>query len=303
MKKVIFCLAAVLALLSCSKRNADPTAPTISWGANASFAIQEMGDNMDGTITVSCPSGIASLQIKCTEVPDLSKLVLTQWISIQTYKSSLTMDLLTDASLTEKFTQYKIATPIGRSLIKAPSCTIDFKALLDAITKDFALENGTRFTFEIMVSNTSGNVVTKTASFRWTAAATFPENAPSIYWLKPNDDRKLEMNITVPGKVSEFIISFEGPDADPVILKFIETRSLGKSNFIDLVNDTNVEQAFKMQPVIKNAAMVNLSLSGLMLDLGYECGPGSSTDMVITVKDALGKVSSHTITLLLDDAY
>ena len=96
MKRFLFCLTALLAILSCTKHGVDPLAPAIVWEANSSFDVQEMGDNMDGTIVLSAPLGISSLQIKCTKLPDLSRLVLTQWIGIQTYKSSLTMDVTSD---------------------------------------------------------------------------------------------------------------------------------------------------------------------------------------------------------------
>lgn len=299
MKRIIFCLAAALALFSCSKGKAvDPAAPTISWGANSSFALQEMGDNMDGIITVSCTSGIASLQIKCIEMPDLCKLRVSSWISTQAYKSSYTLDLLADPTLAEVFSANNIANPVGRNLIKASSCTLDFKALLDALVKDLALKNGDRFSFGIYVSNTAGTMINKLATFRWTAAATFPDNVPSTYYLRKDDTNKLELSITVPGKVDKLTISFEGEQADEGILAYVRKKSAGKGTVIDLVNDTNLETAFHMQKVEKNAAMATLKLSGLMQDLGYECGPDTVTDMVITVTDALGKMSSHTIALI-----
>lgn len=299
MKKVLFYFVAALALLSCSKKGPDPSAPSIKWESNAGFAVQEMGDDMYGTITVTCPTGIASLQIKATTISnDDCRIIFKKWIGVQTYKSSMTADLIADAAVATLFQEHGIATPVGTALIKAKSCTLNFKALLDALTEDLPLENGARFAFDIMVANTSGQVVTQTASFRWTAAATFPSNAPSIYWLQPDDDRTLQLSITVPGKVSDLTISFEGEQADEGILSFIRKKSASKSTVIDLVNDSNVKQAFHMEPVTKNAAMANLDLSGLMQDLGYECSPNSNTRMVITVKDTLGKVSSHTITLL-----
>lgn len=303
MRKVVICMVAVLALLSCKKHTPDPGAPVITWAANEFFAIQEMGDNMDGKIVISVPSGIGSLQLKCTQAPDLSRVLLSQWIGIQTYKSSLTMDLLSDATLSDAFATHKVATPVGKDLIRATSCTLDMKALLDAITDGLALDNGTRFSFEIIVSNTANVAVSKTATFRWTAAATFPANAPSIYWLRPNDNPKEEWTITVPGKVAECTISFGGSNADERILNYIKNRSASKTAVIDLVNDQNVNAAFRLDPVIKNAAMVTLKLSGLLQDLGYECSSGSSTDMVITIKDTLGKIATHTVTLIpLTDA-
>ena len=263
-----------------------------------------MGDNMDGIITVSCTSGIASLQIKCIEMPDLCKLRVSSWISTQAYKSSYTMDLLADASLAEVFSANNIANPVGRNLIKASSCTLDFKALLDALVKDLALKNGDRFAFGIYASNSSGSQVSKVATFRWTAAATFPADVPSTYYLRPNDanKQKLELTITVPGKVGECTISFQGEQADAQILKYIKTRSASKTAVIDLVNDYNVKDAFGLDPVVKNAAQIKLDLSSLMNQLSYECGPDTITDMVITVTDSLGKVSSHTIALILDTA-
>ena len=303
MKKVLICIAAVLALLSCKKSAPDPGAPVITWAANEFFGIQEMGDNMDGKIVISVPSGIGSLQLKCTQAPDLSRVLLSQWIGIQTYKSSLTMDLLSDATLSDAFAAHKIATPAGKDLIRATSCTLDMKALLDAITEGLALDNGARFSFEISASNTAGVTVNKTAVFRWTAAATFPSNIPSIYWLCPDDNPKQEWTITVPGKVAECTISFGGSNADERILNYIKNRSASKTTVIDLVNDQNVNAAFRLDPVIKNAAMVTLKLSGLLQDLGYECSPRTSTDMVITIKDTLGKIATHTVTLIpLTDA-
>lgn len=301
MKKVIFCFAAALALLSCSKKGPDPSAPTVSWESNADFAVQEMGDSNYGTITVSCTSGIAGLQIKATNITNEDcRIIFKKWIGIQTYKSSMTADLIGDTSLADLFQQRGIATPVGKDLVKAKNCTLNFKALLDALAEGLPLENGARFAFEIIVSNASGLTVTKTASFRWTAAATFPDDVPSIYWLRPDDTNKLEMTIAVPGKVGDLTISFGGEKADAGILAFIKKKSASKSTVIDLVNDKNVEQAFHMAPVAKNAAQVNLDLSDLMQDLGYECSTGSSTDMTVTVTDILGKVSSHTIALMLD---
>ena len=301
MKKVIFCLAAALVLLSCSKKEPDPSAPTISWESNAGFAVQEMGDSNYGTITVSCSSGIAGLKIKATTITNEDcRVIFKKWIGVQTYKSSMTADLISDNSLIELFQEYGIATPVGKDLLKAKSCTLNFKALLDALCKDLPLENGARFAFDIMVSNASGKLVTQSVSFRWTAAATFPSDAPSIYWLRPNDTNKLTLTIDVPGKVGDFTIAFGGEQADAGILAFIMKKSASKSTVIDMVNDANVQQAFHMAPVAKNAAQVTIDLSALMQDLGYEASAGTSTDMTLTVTDVLGKVSSHTIALILD---
>ena len=301
MKKVIFCLAAVLALLSCSKKGPDPSAPTITWASNSDFAVQEMGDSNYGTITVGCSSGIAGLQIKATSITNEDcRIIFKKWIGVQTYKTTMSADLISDTSLAALFEEKGIATPVGKSLIRAQSCTLNFKALLDALSDGLPLENGARFVFDIIVSNASGLSVTKTASFRWTAAATFPDDVPSLYWLRPDDTNKLSLTIVVPGKVGELTISFGGEQADAGILAFIKKKSASKSTVIDLVNDKNVEQAFHMAPVAKNAAQVNLDLSDLMQDLGYECSTGSSTDMTVTVTDILGKVSSHTIALMLD---
>ena len=174
------------------------------------------------------------------------------------------------------------------------------KALLDALSDGLPLENGAHFVFDIMVSNASGVVVTKTVTFRWTAAATFPTDAPSIYWLRPNDTNKLTLTIDVPGKVNDLTLSFGGEQADAGILAFIKKKSASKSTVIDMVNDANVQQAFHMAPVAKNAAQVTIDLSALMQDLGYEASAGTSTDMTLTVTDVLGKISSHTIALILD---
>lgn len=298
MKKVLFAAIALALLISCKKQAPDPSAPTITWEANPDFAIQEMGDQMDGTILVKAPTGIAALSIKCVQLPELCKLRATEWIGIQAYKSALTMDLISDTQLAAHFAAQGAAVPVGGSLSKSQSCTLDFKALLDALCKDLVLQNGVRFDFVISVTDPFDKMVSKTVSFRWTAAATFPENIPSYYQLRKNDTRTLELSITIPGKVAEFTLSFGGANADAKILEYICNRSASGTAVIDLVKDTNVKQAFDLDPVVKNAAMVNLKLTSLMRNLGYECGStDTSTNLQISIKDALGKVSTHTITL------
>lgn len=294
MKKFFVVAMAALALLSC-KKNDESNKPSVKWEGNTSFAEQEIGATMDAKVVLSFPEGLSILQIKCTTLPLELKGIVSPWIGIQANKAAMLLDLQDDATLAAAW-QGKYATPIGNALKKASSCTIDFGKLLNDLTDGQVLAAGSKFVFDIMLTDAKGASVNRQARFKWTPAPEFPAGIPATYALMKNDTRTLEWSIKMAGKTEAFTIELSGSKADAGILSYVKQRNDNKT-IIDLVNDANVQTAFGLTPVAKGATATTLKLTNLMKEFGYVATAGSETVMIVKITDQLGKSSQHVMTL------
>jgi hypothetical protein len=154
------------------------------------------------------------------------------------------------------------------------------------------VENNSSFTIEIRATDQSGNSVSKTAKFHFTAA-------PAITWPKnPNfavvelDAAEIECKVTVwaPGKIEKMTVTLE-EGAAPALLSFVKNRTTGGTTVIDLVKDERVKDSFKswfpVGDAVTGKEQVVLDF-GFMFQQRYDL-EASNNSFVVFVEDKNGK--------------
>ena len=313
MKKILYVIAAAMVLLAsgCKKEKVDPSKPTISWESNAGFSEAEMTASLDANITVLAPGKIQDLKLvlKLAAKNNLvnNNNLVNQYIQIQTNKSvngsNPVMDLVED----DKSASFlgELGMRVGRSLRGREEVKLDLKKLLERILLEQPVENNSVFSIEICASDQSGNSVSKTAKFHFTAA-------PKISWAKnekflevdllaPEIESKVE--VWAPGKIDKMTVTLQEGAASSLI-SFVKNRTTGGTTVIDLINDGKVNgKDNNNDPTFKNWFPSGDAVSGkekVVLDFGFMFQmkydlESSSNNFVVVVEDKNGKQTVQTV--------
>ena len=313
MKKIMYVIAAAVVLLAtgCKKEKFDPTKPTISWESNAGFSQVEMTASLDANITILAPGKIQDLKL-VLNLAAKNNLVnnnnlVNRYIKIQGNKSvngsNPVMDLVED----DKSASFldELGMRVGRSLRGSEEVKLDLKKLLESILLEQPVENNSIFTIEIRASDQSGNSVSKTAKFHFTAA-------PEISWAKnekfievdllaPEIECKVE--VWAPGKIDKMTVTLQEGAASSLI-SFVKNRTTGGTTVIDLINDGKVNgKDNNNDPTFKNWFPSGDAVSGkekVVLDFGFMFQmkydlESSNNSFVVYVEDKNGKQTVQTV--------
>ncbi len=310
MKKILYALAAFALVLGACKKNVpdDPTKPSFAWADNAGFAQMEISENMSSVISVDVPNGLNAFTITFRTVPDGFYRVLNQEISIQANKGTSTKpcvyDIVSDGTLAAWLNTEGALSPAS-NLLNVKSLRLDIGRLLWAKYGDDAHENGDSFTLELYVKDANGNELRKTASFRWTSAPEVSFNGiGAITYLDSDKDFEgASVAIEANGKIDGIILKFEGENADPNIIKYINTSAKVENGVVDLADNSG--KAAKGLGLITGTSAdfigktsFSLNLSSLLFNLCMQSEDSRSTLMTVEVTDQLGKTSSQSVMLV-----
>ena len=244
MNKILYVIAAATVLLAagCKKEEVvDPTKPTINWDSNTGFGQVEMTAALDASITVLAPGKIQVLELVLNL--GANNNLVNQYIKIQSNKSvngsNPILDLVDDDSSANLLGG--LGMRVGSSLREKTELKLDLQKILERILLGQPVENNSSFTIEIRATDQSGNYVSRTAKFHFTAA-------PSISWPKnPTfaivelDAAEIECKVAVwaPGKIEKMTVTLE-EGAAPALVSFVKKRTTGGTTVIDLINDGKV---------------------------------------------------------------
>ena len=302
MNKFLYVIAAVTVLLAatgCKKEQVDPTKPTISWESNAGFAQVELTAALDAGITIHAPGKIQDVKLVLS-LGSNNNLV-NQYIKIQSNKSTNgsnpVLDLVEDDASANLLGG--LGMRVGSSLRGREELKLDLQKILERILLGQPVENNTTFTIEIRSADQSGNNVSKTARFHFTAA-------PSISWPKnPTfavvelDAAEIECKVAVwaPGRIEKMTVTLE-EGAAPSLISFVKNRTAGGTTVIDLINDGKVNgKDNNNDPTFKNWFPAGDAVAGkeqVVLDFGFMFQQkydleSSNNSFIIVVEDKNGK--------------
>ena len=301
MKRIaLFALAALaLVVAACSKSPVDNSSkPSVKWESNASFAMMEIGVNMDAKVVFTVPEGVSSFVVKVTEIPIDLRGLLKKEITSDDNKRDLILDLVGDSNIRSAFPGF--VTPTG--LAGAKSVTLDFAKILNKLTEGQLLENDDRFTFDISMVDDNENRITQTVRFRWTSAPelTFePTRKSEVIYLIDSDEYTVENDkiiIKANGKIENIVLRFDGTKADPALLSYV--KGLTKRDaVIDFTQDEKVAKAKGLANAVsdfKGQTDFTVNLGYLLMDfiLFQTTDKDYVTDMTVEVTDALGKTTT-----------
>ncbi len=295
MNKILYVIAAATVLLAtgCKKQEVvDPTKPTINWDSNAGFAQVEMTSTLDAGITVLAPGKFQILELVLNL--GANNNLVNQYIKIQSNKSvngsNPILDLVDDDSAANLLGG--LGMRVGSSLRGRTELKLDLQKILERILLGQPVENNSTFTIEIRATDQSGNYVSRTAKFHFTAA-------PSISWPKnPTfavvelDAAEIECKVAVwaPGKIEKMTVTLE-EGAAPALVSFVKKRTTGETTVIDLVHDELVKDSFKNWFPSGNAVagkeQVVLDF-GFMFQQKYDL-ESSNNCFIVFVEDKNGK--------------
>ena len=310
MKKVLFfALAGLLLFGACSKKD-DPAEtaqkPSISWVGNDYFSTWDIKENVvesDSKVVVTCPEGFATFSITAT-VPSILRGTALKMIGISDNKkdyANLKFDLIADKTALSNLASIKF---LPSANVSSP-CTLDFAALVDYLRENIELDNGDVFTFVINVTDKKENSIEKKAIFKWTAAPEITMN-PDTESIEVSMDAEFnnKVSISAPGKIESILVSFSGvADKTDVSLLAYLKKILGEDMALSLLDASDAKVAqkagfdYNTSVYGQTSAVINLSnfLDSISLQVD---GGGTSTEMIFTVTDQLGKVRIETIELV-----
>ena len=298
MKRIALFALAVLAILvaACKKSPVDNSSkPSVSWEANPSFAMMEIGVNMDAKVVFTVPQGVSSLVVKVSEIPIDLRGILKKEITSDENKKDLILDLIRDTNLKSAFPGFVTpGTPVG-----AKTVTLDFTKILNKLTEGQLMENDDRFTFEISMVDDDENKINQTARFRWTAAPeiTFePARSSDVIYLIDTEEYTMandKVIVKAAGKIENIVLYFNGSKADPALLDYIKGLTKRDAN-IDFTQDEKVAKAKGLSNAVsdfKGKTDFTINLGNLLMDLALfqTSDKDYYTDMTVEVTDALGK--------------
>ena len=311
MKKVLFfALAGLLLFGACSKKD-DPAEtaqkPSISWVGNDYFSTWDIKENVvesDSKVVVTCPEGFATFSITAT-VPSILRGTALKMIGISDNKkdyANLKFDLIADKTALSNLASIKF---LPSANVSSP-CTLDFAALVDYLRENIELKKGDDvFTFVINVTDKKENSIEKKAIFKWTAAPEITMN-PDTESIEVSMDAEFnnKVSISAPGKIESILVSFSGvADKTDVSLLAYLKKILGEDMALSLLDASDAKVAqkagfdYNTSVYGQTSAVINLSnfLDSISLQVD---GGGTSTEMIFTVTDQLGKVRIETIELV-----
>ena len=303
MKKVLLILAAAASLLcSCKKNTPEDTSmkPSILWANNEGFARWEIKENVikpEAQVVVTVPEGVASFKISAT-IPDKLRVLGEKMIGIAGNKKDgqpLVFDLLEDKTAVSNLVKVGF---LSSASISSP-CTLTFDYLLTTLMEDVTLANGSKFDFEIQVTDKADNQAKKTAAFNWTSAPEL-EMRPAAETITLSDDGEFNYKavITANGKVKTVTLLFETDDAG---LKNYISKAFGDDMGIELVAESTVAKRAGIDfESLQGATSAEIDLEGF-LDTAQlmATGGGTTTIMKFIIEDELGKNRSTSVKLLV----
>ena len=303
MKKVLLILAAAASLLcSCKKTTPEDTSmkPSILWANNEGFARWEIKENVikpEVQVVVTVPEGVASFKISAT-IPDKLRVLGEKMIGIAGNKKDgqpLVFDLLEDKTAVSNLVKVGF---LSSASISSP-CTLTFDYLLTTLMEDVTLANGSKFDFEIQVTDKADNQAKKTAAFNWTSAPEL-EMRPAAETITLSDDGEFNYKavITANGKVKTVTLLFETDDAG---LKNYISKAFGDDMGIELVAESTVAKRAGIDfESLQGATSAEIDLEGF-LDTAQlmATGGGTTTIMKFIIEDELGKNRSTSVKLLV----
>lgn len=291
-------LLGLLAVAGCGGNGStkDELKPSFIWESNPNFAQMEIGKNMDAVVTAEVPGGVAILTVKAN-IPTKLVGMAEQMIGISANKQGdeLVFDLIQDKTANTALTREGF-TSVSSG---AQSFRMDFSKLLDAIIGKAEVPNGAVFQFTVNVEDRSGNKASRQTKFHWTAAPAFTLTGPNPYTLTKGTKEPLIVEVTAPGKIESFTITFGGASAAEEILTDIKNRTSGETNVVDLIHDTDAAKALKLPTNLANQTTARLDFSSWVQEMwSYSVNKASTTEVVFEVEDVLGKVSKLEVLLV-----
>lgn len=286
MKRMTLMAVMVLSLLAfgaCQqkKESAKPT-----WGATALRSV-ELGDNMEGKVTVSVPAGVASFTVTLTELPVELVGLVNRCIGITANRASATkagvLDLVGDTALASSEIA-RFFTPVGAKLTGATSVTLDLGGCLMYLMEGNDLATGTRFVVDLSLTDKEGNTATQQNSFRWTQAPYYTVTGSNPCELTSSVGA-LSVELLVPGKLKALTMSFGGDKASAFILNYVKNRN-EQSTTVDLMGAAADHFGFSASA---NATTVKLDFSALVKSWSFDVEASTVTVITLHAEDVLGK--------------
>ena len=295
MKKFLYLIAAATVLLAtgCKKEEVvDPTKPTITWSSNAGFEQVEMTATLDASITVLAPGKIQDLKLVLNL--GANNNLVNQYIKIQSNKSmngsNPVMDLVEDDSSANLLGG--LGMRVGSYLRGKTELKLDLQKILERILLGQPVENNSSFTIEIRATDQSGNYVSRTAKFHFTAAPAISWSKNPTFSVVELDAAEIECKVAVwaPGKIEKMTVTLE-EGAAPALVSFVKKRTTGGTTVIDLVHDEMVKDSFKnwfpAGDAVAGKEQVVLDF-GFMFQQKYDL-ESSNNSFIIVVEDKNGK--------------
>lgn len=300
MKKLTFvtALLGLLALTGCGGTGSskDDLLPVFTWEGNPRYAVLEIGKNMDGVVTADVPGGVAVLTVTA-KIPTKLVGMAEQMIGISANKQGdvLVFDLIQDKTANSALSSKGFTSVSSGS----QSFKMDFDKLLKAVIGSAEVPSGAEFKFTVHLEDRSGNKKDFTAHFRWTAAPSFALTGQSPYLLEKGTKEKLIVEVTAPGKIESFTVSFGGGSAASEILTDIRNRTQDGSTVVDLINDPDAATALKLPTNLAKATSAKLDFSTWCQEQwSYNVQKTSITVVTLHVEDVLGKSSEFEVQLI-----
>lgn len=163
-------VSAVVAFSSCNKDNGNDTtekgAPTIEWPGNTDFAVMDIDENLDASLTVKAPAGIKTFVVE-VESPALESVLAGMHIT------TTTLDLINDDTVIAMLTLASKGTlPTGDKLLNQTEVTFDIASLVNLISDLPDVEDGSEHTFNVTLSDNNDKTATASCTFRVVKDAT-----------------------------------------------------------------------------------------------------------------------------------
>jgi len=299
MKKTLLIIAAAAALLAvaCKKDKVDTKKPSITWESNPGFAQVEMTNDLDATVTVSAPGKIQDLKLVLNL--GVNNNLLNQYIKIESNKSkggsNPVLDLVADSSSANLLGG--LGMRVGSSLNEREEVKLDLRKILERILLGQPIDNNSTFTIEVRVTDLSGNTVSKTAKFHYTAA-------PAISWAENPGFEDISLDaaakdckiaVWAPGKIEKLTVIL-GEAPAPSLQTYVKNRTTDGLNasgevVIDLIGDAKVAESFKgwfpAGDAVRGKEQATLDF-GFMYGIKYDLEPSTNV-FSIHVEDKNGK--------------
>ena len=286
MKRMILLAVAVLSLLALGacqqkKESAKPT-----WGSAALKSV-ELGDNMEGKVTVSVPAGVASFTVTLTELPVELVGLVNRCIGVTANRASSSkagvLDLVEDSALASSEIA-RFFTPVGAKMSGATSVTLDLGGCLMYLMSGNDLPTGTRFVLDLSLTDKEGNTATQQEILRWTQAPYYQVTGSNPCELTTTVGT-LSVDLMAPGKLKVLTMSFGGDKASAFILNYVKNRN-EQNTTVDLLGAAAENFGFSASA---KATSVKLDFTALVKSWSFDVEANTTTVVTLHAEDALGK--------------
>lgn len=300
MKRILILAVAALSAIFSSCMESDPNMPSITWTGNPKFGVQELSVGADGNITVTAPGKIELLTL--TLNLGSYNVLVNNHIAIDGNKYPTAklpvMDVIDDTESAAFLNGLGISA--GASLRGKTTSQIDVIKLFEAITGNMVLNNNSSYTIEINLADKDGNTAKQTATLHFTSApevkwATQPDNNDNLVDLTA-DKIDTRVKINAPGKIAELTVTFESGVKE--LKDYIERRTTGSKDVIDLVGDSKVTDQFDGFPTGKDVeGKTDVTLDFAFVYKNLVDWSNGTNVFTVFVKDQNGKTGSLTVKL------